>query len=250
VLCYHRVDPAGGPFVTTPDVLAAHLSWLAGRGYTTLTASEVADVAAGRAAPPSGPSVALTFDDGYADLDSQVAPALRRHGFRATAFLITDACPDEPAPGDEYLSWSAARRLADEGVLELRSHTHSHGRWELGAERAGEVADDIATSVKALAEGLGRPPAEFAELAWPWGRTCDAWDTAATRAGVGAHFVVQRGAVTRPGVTARLPRLLADGMTPAAFARWMRLLSTRPGAKATNAVFGSIRQWRHGAGYR
>ena len=250
VLCYHRVSPDGGLFSTTPEVFAAHLAWLAGRGYTTLTAREVGAVASGRAAAPAGPAVALTFDDGYADLDTAVAPALRRHGFRATSFLITDRCPAEPSPGDEHLSWSAARRLAAEGVLEFGTHTHSHGRWELQADRAGEVADDIATSVKALAEGLGRPPEELAELAWPWGRTCDAWDDAARQLGVTTQFVVQRGAVTRPGVTTRLPRMLADGMAPGAFARWLRVLSTGPGAVAVNTVFGTIRQRRHGAGYR
>ncbi|MEZ5411012.1 MAG: polysaccharide deacetylase family protein [Acidimicrobiales bacterium] len=250
VLCYHRVGPGPGPFSTTPEVFAAHLAWLSGQGYTTLTASEVGAVAAGRAAAPVGPAVALTFDDGYADLDTAVAPALRHHGFRATSFLITDRCPADPSPGDEHLSWSAARRLADEGVLEFRSHTHSHERWELAPGLADEVADDIATSVKALAEGLGRPPDVMAELAWPWGRTCDAWDEAARRLGVGTQFVVQRGAVTRPGVTTRLPRMLVDGMSPAAFARWLRVLSTRPGALAANRVFGSIRQRRQGAGYR
>jgi len=250
VLCYHRVGPDGGPFSTTPEVFAAHLGWLAGQGYSTLTASEVGAVSAGRAGAPAGPAVALTFDDGYADLDTVVAPALRRHGFRATSFLITDRCPAEPSPGDEHLSWSAARRLADEGVLEFGTHTHTHGRWELAASRAHEVADDIATSLKTLAEGLGRPPEDRAELAWPWGRTCDAWDEAACRLGVGTQFVVQRGAVTRSGVTTRLPRMLADGMAPAAFARWLRVLSTRPGALATNAVFGTIRERRQGAGYR
>jgi len=244
------VVPDGGPFSTTPEVFAAHLDWLAGQGYATLTASEVGAVAAGRASAPAGPAVALTFDDGYADLDTVVAPALRRHGFRATSFLITDRCPAEPSPGDEHLSWSAARRLADEGVLEFRSHTHTHHRWDLEAGRAGEVADDIAASVKALAEGLGRPPGEQTELAWPWGRTCDAWDEAARRLGLGTQFVVQRGAVTRPGVTTRLPRILVDGMAPGAFARWLRVLSTRPGALAVNAVFGTIRERRQGAGYR
>ncbi len=250
VLCYHRVGPQGGPFSTTPEVFAAHLAWLAERGYTTVTAREVGAVASGRAEAPAQPAVALTFDDGYADLDTEVAPALRRHGFRATSFLITDLCPAEPAPGDEYLSWPAARRLAEQGVFEFRTHTHTHGRWELEAGRAGEVGDDIAASIKALAEGLGRRPEEMAELAWPWGRTCDAWDEAALNLGVATQFVVQRGAVTRPGATTRLPRMLADGMPPATFARWLRLLSTGPGALAVNAVFGTIRQRRHGAGYR
>lgn len=250
VLCYHRVGPDGGPFSTTPEVFAAHLGWLAGRGYTSLTASEVGAVAAGRAPAPAGPAVALTFDDGYADLDTAVAPALRRHGFRATSFLITERCPAEPSPGDEHLSWSAARRLADEGLIEFRSHTHTHQRWELEPSQAGEVAADIATSIEALAEELGHRPEELAELAWPWGRTCDAWDEAGSRLGLGTQFVVQRGAVTRSGVTTRLPRMLADGMAPAAFARWLRVLSTRPGAVAVNAVFGTIRERRQGAGYR
>ncbi len=250
ILCYHRVSPDGGPFSTTPEVFAAHLAWLAGRGYTTLGAAEVGAVAAGRAPAPAGPAVAITFDDGYADLDTVVAPALRRYGFRATSFLITDRCPARPSPGDEHLSWSAARRLATEGVLEFGTHTHTHGRWELDAGAAPEVADDIATSLKALAEGLGQAPGERAELAWPWGRTCAAWDEAAAQLGVTTQFVVQRGAVTRPGVTTRLPRLLVDSMAPATFAAWMRLLSTRSGAWAANAVFGTIRERRRGAGYR
>lgn len=250
ILLYHRVDHSGGAFATAPDLFDQHLSWLTDRGYQSLTATDLAQVLADPAAPRPAKAVAITFDDGYADLATEVAPALRRHGLRATAFLITSLCPDTPEPTHEHLSWSEARGLAAEGVLDFQSHTHSHGRWELGPQGAASVASDIQVSVDLLTSKLAQPRSRFAHLAWPWGRTCEAWEAAAAELGVTSQYVVQRGAANRAGRHHRLPRLLLDGAPVAKLAGWTAVLSARPGALAANSVFGTIRQLRRGAGYR
>jgi peptidoglycan/xylan/chitin deacetylase (PgdA/CDA1 family) len=255
ILLYHRVDHRSGSFATTPAVLGQHLAWLAERGYRTLTASELGEVVSGLRAPPSEPCVAITFDDGYADLATEVAPLLRRHGQRATAFLITDRCPDQAQldhaqfePG--YLAWPDARNLATEGVLEFQSHTHSHRRWDLGPALTTTVMDDLATARAELSRQLGEPEAAFGHVAWPWGRTCLPWEAAATHLGVSTQYVVQRGAVTHPGRHHRLPRLLVHGAPLTVLARWMAVLRNPVGARATNQLFGAVRQQRHGSGYR
>ena len=82
-------------------------------------------------------------------------------------------------------------------------------------------------SRKLLSDNLGLPTRSFQYVAWPYGRTCDEWDAAAARLGVSTHFVVQRGAVTRPNRHGRLPRLMADGMPLKRFAPWVRALQTK-----------------------
>jgi peptidoglycan/xylan/chitin deacetylase (PgdA/CDA1 family) len=250
ILLYHRVDHRGGPFTTTPALLDQHLAWLAERGYRSLTATELADVVSGTRAAPRAPSVAITFDDGYADLATEVAPRLRRHGLRATAFLITNRCPDHPDPDQDHLAWSDARALVTEGVLELQSHTHSHSRWELDPALTATVMEDVATARAELSTRLGEPEAAFGHLAWPWGRTCAQWEAGADRLGITTQYAVQRGAVTHAGRHHRLPRILLDGAPLPVLTRWMALLSRPLGAAATNHLFGAVRQWRRGAGYR
>ncbi len=86
-------------------------------------------------------------------------------------------------------------------------------------------------------------------LAWPYGRTNEDWEQAAADVGFTTQFVVQRGAVTRPGVHHHLPRLMVDGMPLTRFTRWMTTLGSRSGALATNRAFGTLRRLRHDVGY-
>ncbi len=172
-----------------------------------------------------------------------MAPALRRHGFSATAFLITSKVGEQG-----QLSWGEARNLASEGVLDFHTHTHTHQKWALGPEAASIVADELSASRAILADRLGQPESQFNQVAWPFGRACEAWEDEADRLGMRTQFVVQRGAVDRRQ-TRRLPRLLADGMAPSALGAWMRVLARPSGARSTNRVFGTIRHFRQGAAF-
>ncbi|MFV0257502.1 MAG: polysaccharide deacetylase family protein [Acidimicrobiales bacterium] len=247
VLLYHRVDGTGSNLATPPEVFHKHLAWLAAKGFSTLTAAEL-DRALGDdgVALPRRPLV-LTFDDGTACLEQQVVPALDRYGFTGIGFVITGRTDDD-TPGD--LTWDAVRRLDRGGVIEISSHSHSHLRWPLRADETGPVLDDLNRSRRLLAEHLDRPETSFTHLAWPFGRTCTAWEAAATEAGYTTQYVVQRGAITRRHQKTRLPRLMADGMSTSELASWVTVLSRSGGARLGNQVFGRVRESRQGAAYR
>lgn len=136
VLLYHRVvpePPDRDPFgnCITVGAFESHLRWLAWRGYRSLTLSELA-LAAVHDRGQSGLRVAITFDDGYRDNWTHALPLLRRYGFNATVFVVTDAIGGyndfdslagvERAPmltSDEILG------LARSGI-EIGSHTCAH----------------------------------------------------------------------------------------------------------------------------
>ena len=254
ILLYHRIDHSGDPFTTTPEVFDSHLSWLAEENYRSIRPGELDAVLDGKTRP-AAKTFMLTFDDGFADLETTVAPMLRRHDFSATAFLITnrvitDLNQAQAGPADAYLSWASARSLASDGLFDFHSHTHSHQQWPFESD-AALVVEDIETSVAMLADELGRPRKELTHLAWPFGRASQEWEEAARTAGLSTQYIVQRGAVNRAGRQLRLPRLMADGYSLNTLKGWMSLLTNQPGTYGCNQMFGRMRELRHrGVGYR
>ncbi len=248
ILLYHRIDESGDPFTTTPRLFEAHLSWLADHEYRSITPGQLDGMLGGATA--AGPKTfMLTFDDGFADLETTVAPMLREHDFSATAFLITSRCQPASSDGDEYLSWASARSLASEGVFDFHSHTHSHQQWSFDSDPQ-VVLDDIEISLATMADELGRSRQELTHLAWPFGRATQEWEEAATAAGLSTQYIVQRGAVSRPGRQQRLPRLMADGYSLNLLKGWMSVLTNQPSTQVCNQVFGRLRQARRrGVGY-
>ncbi len=247
VLLYHRIEPEGAgsrTAISTPlDVFRSHLHWLAANDYRPLTLPELKNRIDG--AEPYGPNeVVVTFDDGYASLPELAVPALREANIRANAFLIT-----QRVGKDDHLDWNQVRELSAEGVLRFHSHSHSHDRWALGPVSVDDLVNDLTTSRQALITELDPPSDDLGFLAWPYGRTCRPWEQVAIDLGFTTQFVVQRGAVTRPGQSLRLPRLMVDGMPLPRFARWMRTLASRSGAHTSNRTFGTIRRLRSNPGY-
>lgn len=255
IFLYHHIDTSGDAHSTHPETFERALAWLADRGYRSLTLAEFDREVAGAAGTAPGKSILLTFDDGYADLSTVVAPALRHYGFTGVAFLITNLCARSDPNGDaagakgNHLSWAEARALAADGVLEFQSHSHSHERWSAGpgAERA--VEEDLAASVEDLTAELRLPRAYFRHLAWPWGRCNEAWERVGRNLGLTHQHLVQRGAVTRTGQTTRLPRICFDGVPARSFRTWVTVLSSPTGARACNRIFGTLRARKHGLGY-
>lgn len=95
VLCYHSVVPSPVPAGFAHGGLhlpLAEFQWqmqYLARHYRVVSLRDVATWLDGGGAPPDGPAVAVTFDDGYANNVTCAAPVLRAHGMRATAFLAT-----------------------------------------------------------------------------------------------------------------------------------------------------------------
>jgi peptidoglycan/xylan/chitin deacetylase (PgdA/CDA1 family) len=141
-----------------PSAFERQLGWLRRAGYRGVS---LADALAARGGPRER-RVVLTFDDGTADFWDHARPALDRHGYRATLFVVTghvggrsvwDTALGEP-PRD-LLSWEQIETLAREGH-EIGSHTHSHRPFT--EQDTAAVRLELERSRELLRERLGRAP--------------------------------------------------------------------------------------------
>jgi peptidoglycan/xylan/chitin deacetylase (PgdA/CDA1 family) len=173
VLVYHEVGnelPRAAPAMTIDaDRFERQIRWLAELGYTGITVSRWLSIRGGREGGPSRP-VLITFDDGYAGVGEYALPALHRHGFTGTVFLVTSKLGgvndwDPYAAGQNHRLMSAeqVRRWSGEGI-EFGGHTRSHP--DLTALSRRRMDEEVAGCHADLAELLGTPPRSFA---YPYG---------------------------------------------------------------------------------
>jgi len=106
ILAYHRVatldcDPQW--LAVPPHLFNEQMEVLASR-WQAISLAELSDAIKCGEIPER--SVAVTFDDGYADNWTQAAPILKRHDVRATIFVTTHG--DAP---DRELWWDELERL-------------------------------------------------------------------------------------------------------------------------------------------
>jgi len=174
ILAYHRVvdappaqDPAGN--CVAAAIFERHLRWLADNGYTCIPLADVGRAfEAGGAThePLPGRSVVLTFDDGYRDNYELAWPLLKRYGFTATIFLVSDSIggynsfdadlPGEPVP---MLGWEQVREMRSAGIT-FGSHTSTHPSSLIGLDDH-RLRRELAGSKAALEEGLNEPVEHF-----------------------------------------------------------------------------------------
>jgi peptidoglycan/xylan/chitin deacetylase (PgdA/CDA1 family) len=171
ILCYHGVGDdypkTERPFSFPADVFAAHLDAIARRGLRTVTVGELMRLRHDGDEPSLARTVAITFDDGYADLLTTVAPLLVERQMVATAFLTTSFLDHRSAgrPSDDrWLSWDEARALRETGAFEIGAHSHDH--VELDMLDVGDARRQIHACRDRIADELGARPTSFA---YPYG---------------------------------------------------------------------------------
>lgn len=246
ILMYHSVGTQAAPafreYTLDPALLAEHLDLLASEGYVTLTVGELAALRAAGSVPPR--SVALTFDDAYADFEDVVLPALQERGLRATLFVPTAyvggtarwlrGCGEGDRP---ILSWAALADLPQD-VVEIGAHSHTHP--ELDRLPREQAAHEVRTSQRLLEDALGRRVGGFA---YPYGY----WDRASrdllARAGFDYACAVGELTSTRADHRLALPRHSVRGGTGADALE--RVLSHPRSATATAASHAKRVIW-HG----
>jgi peptidoglycan/xylan/chitin deacetylase (PgdA/CDA1 family) len=169
ILMYHSIsdDPETGVssyyrICTSLARFGEQMSWLAAHGWRGVTLRDGLAWLEGQK-PMTGKPVALTFDDGFRDFHTDAAPMLRKHGFRATMYLITDYVSETATPkafkGRPCLTWDEVRTLFADG-FEFGSHTVSHP--ELVRVGPRELQRQLAESRDAIARRLGVPVPGFA----------------------------------------------------------------------------------------
>lgn len=157
--------------------LTKQLTWL--RRFATVVplAESLERLARGQHLPAR--SVALTFDDGYADNLSLAAPVLSRLGLPATFFLVPGLLDREVRAWWEDLGWAfgCARRPAGEWGVEPFGHDLAEQRYHSYRHTAeGLKQVDRATREESVAEWVrrldpsGEPPSPELFLDWAGAR--------------------------------------------------------------------------------
>lgn len=119
VVTWHSIANSNEVIATSPEVFAQQMSWLNDAGLRGICLAEA--YASRNTAGEFPPDVvALTFDDGFADVITHALPQLRRHGFSAT-FFITNEYLGMP----QMMPESAVTELSREG-MEIGAHTLTH----------------------------------------------------------------------------------------------------------------------------
>lgn len=210
VLMYHAFGDTPSRFVLPLRELERQLRWLRRRPVVGL--GELAEYRRERRLPPAD-AVAITIDDGYADVRAAV-PILRRYDVPATVFVVTgktgevnDWDRDGELTRRPLLSWEEVAGLARDGV-EIGAHSRSHPQLPLlGAE---DARAEIAGSREDLEHRIGEPPAAFA---YPFGRVDEATAGFARDAGFALACGLERGRNGPATPPHRLRRLEVDGRT-------------------------------------
>lgn len=166
ILTYHSIDPSRSPISLDEPAFRRHVEFLRSGRVRVVPLEHIL------AAPPEHDAVALTFDDGFANFETQAWPLLRDAGLPVTLFVASqrvgadNAWEGAPAPGIPtlpLLGWGALRRMAGEG-LSIGSHSRRHPRLT----RAGDaqLADELEGSAAELERELGARPTSFC---YPYG---------------------------------------------------------------------------------
>ncbi len=174
VLMYHRVLPAKeGRADITPDMFRWQLSLLEKHFDVQPLEKMIEDHRHGRLRPHS---VALTFDDGYADFNTQVVPDLVAHGLPATLFVTTDFIDGKMWMWPDILKWALANTrvtawIAPDG-RQFKLDEQRVAAWHAAADHVmllplDEKADFVGQVCRDLAViAPSQPTEEFAALSW------------------------------------------------------------------------------------
>ena len=217
---YHGVaEVAEDPnyLCVTPARFAEQMSWLAGHGLRGVSITTL--VEAMRAGRQRG-LVGLTFDDGYVSVLESAVPVLQRHGFGATAYIISDRLGGtnewDEGPSWPLLPASGVRELAAAGI-EIGSHAATHPR--LAGASPEQLAAEVGGSRSSLAALLGT---EIRGFAYPYG-SMDAAARRAVRDAGYEHACAVEASTAEMGLMA-LPRMYIGQQDDAARMAAKRLL--------------------------
>jgi len=169
VIYYHRIDDEDHRSCVAPAAFAEQMRHLRAEGYNVVPFSHLRTWLDEHRPFPER-TVAITFDDGFADNHRHAFPVLAREALPATIFLAAGFIGGRELPvlrdrsGVAPLSWDQVREMAQNGI-DMGAHTLSHP--SLPELSDGDLAHEIAGSRALIADRTGTEPDAFC---YPRGR--------------------------------------------------------------------------------
>jgi len=134
ILLYHHVS-SSTPASTSisPEAFKSHMEYLDAH-HTVVSLQDVVSAIKHNTTLPEN-AVAITFDDGYANILDNAHPILADLGFPYTVFIN----PDEIGVGPKQLTWEQVIAMHNDGVV-FANHTLDHLHMLNGEQAMGERA--------------------------------------------------------------------------------------------------------------
>jgi peptidoglycan/xylan/chitin deacetylase (PgdA/CDA1 family) len=200
ILTYHRVSNDGDPLAIPVHEFRRQMEWLADERLP------VAGVSAGLEARAE-PSIALTFDDGFADATEIALPVLRDLGFGATLYIVP-AVIDGDARFNWYggespptATWDLLATAVEDG-FEVGAHTLTHP--VLTYLPVDDCRREIARPPELIEARLGVRPTTFS---YPAGVYGERERQLVEEAAYASAVTSRQGAVTPGSDALQLPRI-------------------------------------------
>lgn len=249
-LCYHSIAPEGPRYLTIgADLFERQLALLRRRGMRSGDLAGLREICEGRS---PGPSVFLTFDDGFRDNFETALPLLREYGFGAFVFVLPPLLeaggafewPEmkkdlkHHAATMRSVTWPMLEQMR-EGGFEVGSHTLSHPH--LPALSGEELREELWQSRAALVERLG----SCDTIAYPFGEWNPEVAAAAADCGYRFAFTLPTISGQRRATPLTIPRVNIDYRDDER--RFATKLSPWGRRLLLSAAVGAVRRRRRGA---
>lgn len=173
VILYHHMLKKNENFyrnnlaVINVESFEEQMKYLYEKGYYTATVEELIAYMRGEINLPTK-TVVITFDDGHKTNYIYAYPILKKYGFRATGFLITNRISETPVsfnPNElQFLSWPEINEMKD--VFTFGGHTHNL-HYITSADRPALVSMPENLIVEDLQLNRNLLPTEY--FAYPFG---------------------------------------------------------------------------------
>ncbi len=229
ILVYHQIDaapPKGTPFrslVVSPTSFARQMTMLRLLGYRGLSMPDLMPYLLGHC---TGKVVGLTFDDGYLNNLTRALPVLRRHGFTATCYAVsqylgrTNVWDQALGIAQTPLMDAAQLRLWVQAGQDLGAHTRHHVRLPELADQ--QSRQEIEQSRTELATAGNTPVRHFC---YPYGEFRAEHAAMTESAGFATATTTRRGRCARGDDFLRLPRVPVLRST-SLLTFWLKLATT------------------------
>ena len=154
ILTYHSINYGEGSHFVTPENFAKQMEYIKQKGYEVMSLDELVEGLQKRESFKRN-KVVITFDDGYYDNFKYAYPVLKKFGFTAIIFLITNNIAVDDRDVERFLNWDEIR-LMFENNISFGSHTKTH--FYLGtADNEKVIRDEVQSSKKAIEQEIGMP---------------------------------------------------------------------------------------------
>lgn len=196
VLNYHKVDTLYHALSISPQEFEEQMQFLSENGYHSISPDQLlAYLKAGKPLPEK--PILITFDDGYLDNYENAYPILKKYGFTATIFIVTNLVGHD----ERFMSWNQVREMQQAGFV-FGSHTVQH--IPLTQFSREDALRELTESRQEIIRQTGKDPRYFA---YPTGAYNQNIEDLVRKAGYKAAFTIEYGQASADSDLYAVPRI-------------------------------------------